>query len=298
VSIIEKALEKLEKARPGGAGTGEGGVPAATEPDDGTDWPPPAAVERYESEEPVEAPRHTQYSVSLDLATLDRMGVLTPGCRNRQVIEEYRRIKRPVLVTAFSPDEKSGRSTNVVLVTSSVEEEGKTHTALNLAMSVVSEVDRTVLLIDGDAVKHSLSKHMGIAERPGLTDYLSSPKAQLPDLLVKTNIPTLTVLPAGTRSDNLAELWASIRMQKLMSELSRRYDDRLVIIDSPPLLQQSAVSVLAALVGQTVMVIEAEKTPRHIVETALGMLDRAGKIAIVLNKSNQRFDDQYAYDYY
>jgi Mrp family chromosome partitioning ATPase len=167
-------------------------------------------------------------------------------------------------------------------------------------MSVATEVDRTVLVIDADVVKQSLTARLELSGSVGLTDYLASEGSDLAEFLVRTNVANLVVLPAGRHNQKVTELWASDRMRSLMAELSSRYADRLVIFDSPPLLQDSSSAVLASMAGQVVVVIEAEKTPQHVVKEALTSIDDLSKVGLLLNKSNQRIGDgsRYGYGYY
>ena len=152
-----------------------------------------------------------------------------------------------------------------------------------------------MLFIDGDVHKKTSSRILEINERPGLLDYLTGEKTELADLLLSTNIEKFTVLPNGRFHDRATELYNSKRMQLLMQELSKRYSDRLIIIDTPPLLQDTSASAIARIAGNIIMVVEAEKTPRHYVEEALRRVNRDKLMGIILNKSNQRYGSEYGY---
>jgi exopolysaccharide/PEP-CTERM locus tyrosine autokinase len=248
----------------------------------------------------VGEPRSSKTSrlLKIDPSKLKGRGILTPDPDDRRLAEEFRRIKRPLLKNAFDINAPSFKDRNIIMVTSAVAGEGKTYIAMNLAMSVAMEINHTVLLIDGDVTRRSMSKTLGIEEEVGLSDLLANGERDLADLLLKADIANLTVLPPGKNDDNLTELWASQRMKSLMKEVSRRYDDRVVIVDTPPLLADSSTSVLAGYVGQVVMVVEAEKTPRHLVHEALETISHCEMVGVVLNKTNQRYDGNVNYGYY
>jgi len=232
----------------------------------------------------------------VDLERLSSMGVITPHTTNTVLAEEYRLIKRPLLDRAM-PGLQHVPNGNLIMVTSALPGEGKTFTALNLAMSMAMEMDRTVLLVDADVVRSDVSRVLGIEAVEGLTDYLSEEGVDLGDVLVKTDVPKLTVLPAGRQHKNVTELFASQQMRRLADELSQRYADRIIIFDSAPLLATTGSSVLAATVGQIVMVVEAERTLQRTVKDALKQIERFGTVNLVLNKGRLQSRSQYGYGY-
>jgi len=235
--------------------------------------------------------------VELDLAQLERMGFLTPESGRGQLNEEIRHVKRPLLINAFRSGE-AYQASNLIMVTSARPGEGKTFSSINLAMSIAKERDKTVLLVDADVARPSVSRTLGLQPKlPGLVDYLVDDSLALSDILLKTNVANLRVLPAGSSHIHSTELLASDAMRQLVTEMSQRYSDRVVIIDSPPLLATSEAAVLASLVGQIVMIVESEKTSRQEVNDALGLLDQSKMIGLVLNKSRPVFTSDY-YGYY
>jgi len=235
--------------------------------------------------------------VELDLTRLERMGFLTPESGRGQLNEEIRHVKRPLLINAFRSGD-AYQASNLIMVTSARPGEGKTFTSINLAMSIAKERDKTVLLVDADVARPSVSRTLGLQPKlPGLVEYLVDDSLALSDILLKTNVPNLRVLPAGRSHIHSTELLASDAMRQLVTELSQRYSDRIVIIDSPPLLATSEAAILASLVGQVVMVVESEKTSRQEVNDALGLLDQSKMIGLVLNKARPMFTSDY-YGYY
>lgn len=194
-------------------------------------------------------------------------------------------IKRPLLQRAFSEQATTGEHPNVIMITSSVAGEGKTFTSLNLAISVAMELDRTVLLVDADLANPGLSRLLKVQDLPGLTEHLVDEKLPLRNLLRHTDVPKLTVLPAGRRHRRSTELLASNAMKNLLDELATRYPDRVVLFDSPPLLATSEASVLAEQAGQICLVVESATTPQFLVKEALGLLSHQDRVSLVLNKT-------------
>jgi protein-tyrosine kinase len=244
------------------------------------------------------APKAGGKLVALDRTRLQEEGFLAPEKYQRQMADEYRRIKRPLIANAFGIGVPSIELGNLILVSSAISGEGKTHTCLNLAFSLAAERDRTVLLVDGDVPKPHISRLFGVAEQPGLLDALGERPPPLDALLIRTDIPRLSVLPAGKWNDHATELLASSRMRELCLELAARYPDRIVLFDSPPLLAATEAQAIGAAVGQVVLVIAENMTSRDDVRAAVGLLDEQKPINAILNKSRRATSGGYYYGGY
>lgn len=235
------------------------------------------------------------------LERLRENDMLVPGTRlGPEIRNEYRRIKRPLLSNAFGKNASLVDNGNLIAVTSSVPGEGKTYTAVNLALAIAQELDNTVLLVDCDVTKQGMSRMLGIEKRrPDFTDLLASDSLSVGEALLKTDVPGLVLLPAGKPHEYITEMMSSKRMARLVDEITSRYSDRVIIFDAPPLLSTPESQVLAGLVGQLVFVIEAGKTPYAIVNDALEMLPKEKAIGLVLNKSESVSNrGGYYYNYY
>lgn len=236
----------------------------------------------------------------IDLVALREARFITPDMPPNLMSEEFRIIKRSILLNAFAKGNEEKKNSNIVLVTSSSPGEGKTFSSINLALSIATEQDVTVLLVDADFSKPEVLNRLGVAGGKGLMDAVADKDIDLGDCLVRTNIPNLVLLPAGRQHNLTTELLASDRMEKMVNELSTRYNDRIIIFDSPPVLASSAASVLALYMGQTVFVIEAEKTTEPQIKESLNMISACENINLVLNKthysgSNKKFASYYGY---
>jgi len=234
-----------------------------------------------------EGPPHTGSGrlVELDLSGLKASGLVDPRSTEvNRTTEEFRRIKRPLLTNIRGEGASVVPNANMIMVTSALAGEGKTFTSINLAMSIAMEMDRTVLLVDADVAKPDITARLGVEAEIGLIDVLLDDGLALPDVLLRTDIPKLTLLPSGRRHVHSTELLASERMLQLTLELSSRYPDRIVIFDTPPLLLTSEARVLAGLMGQIVMVVEEGITPQHVVKEAVDSLQDNEIVGIVMNK--------------
>lgn len=235
----------------------------------------------------------------LDFEQLREASIVPPEDLAPNLANEFRRIKRPLLKSAFGKGDEKIDQGNLIMLCSALSGEGKTFTSMNLAMSVALERERTVLLIDADVAKPHISRALNLDKRKGLMDLLVDRTLDIGDVLVQTDMPGLRVLPAGTQHEYATELLASERMEELMAEIAGRYQNRIIILDSPPLLQTSEAQVLTGLVGQVVVVVHAGATPQSAVESALELIDPSKHVSLILNKSRiQTGGDSYYGGYY
>jgi exopolysaccharide/PEP-CTERM locus tyrosine autokinase len=311
VSIIEKAAGRLDRNK--AQGRAEEGTPqerahASEAPAQGSVQitpellgqaaaPQATAPQATATQPPApQAPAREARQVTINLDYLHRTGMITPDAGRTPLAEEFRIIKRPLIRNAFQKD--ASPHSNLIMVTSALPSEGKTFCAINLALSIAKEMDHTVLLVDADVARPSVPRYLGLNAKEGLMDVLLDDQLDLADVMLKTNIDTLRILPAGRPHKNATELLASLTMSTLLDEISRRYSDRIVIFDSPPLLITSEARVLASRMGQIVMVVEAETTTRHAVKDALRHLGHADNVSLVYNKSRAFAGvESYSYGY-
>ncbi len=201
-----------------------------------------------------------------------------------RISEEFRIIQSQVMRAAFAPAANGPSSANLVMVTSARAGEGKSFAALNLALSIARQRDHDVLLIDTDAKDRSLGRSLGLVDEPGLLDLALDPRLDPGDLIARTELEKLSVLPLGTRPEQSTEVFATRQLTRLIRDLGRRYADRVVILDAAPCLSSSDPSTLAPVVGQIVLVVEAERTQRAEVEAALDLVQVCPTISLLLNK--------------
>ena len=231
---------------------------------------------------PARPAGRTSRALKVNLDRMRQQGIITPGGERTPTAESFRRIKRQILANVANP--RAGAPANLVLVTSAVAGEGKTFCAINLAISMALEVDRTVLLVDADVARPSVPQALGVKGERGLLDVLLDRRIELAEVLWNTNIGKLTLLSAGTAHQHATELLASETMGVLLQEMAERYPDRIIIFDSPPLLVASEAAVLASRMGQIVIVVEAGKTSEAVLKAALGRIDSSNLTGLLLNK--------------
>ncbi len=235
--------------------------------------------------------------VDIDLARLAAMGYLSPETPRARIADEFRVIKRPLLVNLHGKSAPSMERANLIMVTSSLPGEGKTFVSVNLAISLAMELDKTVLLVDADVSRPSVLTRLGLPPSPGLLDILTDPSLQVSNVLMRTNIDKLTILPSGKANGRATELLASDAMDRLLDELATRYSDRIVVFDAPPLLPSTESRVLATYMGQVVLVVEADRTPQKSLNQALATIDSCPVVLTLLNKVTRSEVGAY-YGYY
>ena len=221
----------------------------------------------------------------LDEEHLMHGGLLAPLDHAIPVADEFRRIKRPLIDNVVKNRGNEDDHINVIIVTSALPGAGKTFCSVNLAASISLERELNVLLVDADVAKPHISKEFGLSESLGLIDILEDETRSMEEALVRTDLNDIQVLPAGRKHTQSTELLASDRMAAVVKELATRYPDRIIIMDSPPLLMTSEAQALAKQAGQIALVIESGKTLHQEVQETLETLDQNKPINVILNKS-------------
>jgi len=240
-----------------------------------------AARETPIEESPAEGPIH-----ALDWELLNSHGYVS--AMDSPLFGTFECVSRPVLANAFSGSRAGIQRGNLLLVTSSRAAEGKTFTALNLALSLtLADPAAKVLLVDADAEKSSLSRLLGLADQSGLSELLESKNQRLQDLIRNTDRPGLRILPAGQSKQKGYGLLSSSAIMKFAKELAKLHPGLLVIFDAPPLLDVAETASLAMQVGQVLVVVEVEMTPQIVVREALAKLEFCNVVGCVLNKATQ-----------
>ncbi len=310
-SLVEKAAERLEDEilRGDTSETGvispDGHADAVVEnPEEAAseaavaDTVPEVEPEKAEQPPPEERTQQSKRRIDIDFDHLSKAGFVTPQRMRTRIAEEYRVIKRPLLQKAFVRGGNALHNGHLILVTSSRPDEGKTFTAINLAMSIASERDLTVLLVDADFAKSGIGKTLNIEAEKGLSNVLTDSSLDLSDVMIRTNLPNLSILPSGPADPFTTELLASDRMGRLIEDIAARYSDRVIIFDSPPVLASSEPAVLATHVGQVLFVVEADETGESAIREALDLISSCKNIGLVLNKTQSRIGSELFGSYY
>ncbi|MCW3835563.1 AAA family ATPase [Sphingomonas canadensis] len=229
------------------------------------------------------APRPGRRIAPVDRTLLAQQGMIVPGSHVTTLAEEFRLVKRQLLLTARAVAGEDAMRSRMILVCSAQPDEGKTFCAINLALSMAAEKDVEILLVDADFAKPDVLQRLGIPAGPGLLDALSGAVAHVEDCIIDTDIPQLSLLPAGTRTASDTELLASDRARAILDGLAAANPRRIVIFDSPPALAASPASVLALHAGQVMLVVRADKTTESDLREATAMLDACEHIQLLLN---------------
>lgn len=242
---------------------------------------PPPAVETppFHAAPAVDAPIQI-----IDRDALEQAGYLLPDAPVSAVSEEFRIIKRQLLLAATGG--RSGAKIphgERILVCSAHPGEGKTWCAVNLALSMAAEKDVEILLVDADFAKPSVPAIFGLSGSDGLMDALADPAANVENFVIRTDVPTLSVLPAGRQTNADTEYLSSARTEAVLNALTARHPSRIVIFDSPPVLAASPAAALACHVGQAVLIVRADQTTESALRDAVGLLQGCENIQLLLN---------------
>ena len=226
---------------------------------------------------------------------LRETGFLLPDAPVTALAEEFRIVKRQLLIEAAANDRS-----RLIMVASAAPDEGKTFCAVNLALSIAAERDTEVLLVDADFAKPEILSTLGLAGDKGLMDAIVDRTLDVESCVIRTSIPSLSVLPAGKAYNDAPELLASERMHEVLDRLLTSHSSRVVIFDTPPALAASAGSELALHVGQVLMVVRADTTTEAGLRDAIGLLNGCDQIRLLLNRvrfapSGPRFGAYYGY---
>lgn len=241
----------------------------------------------------------TQHRINRE--SLREQGLIVPEGTVTTLLEEFRIVKRQLLVQAADLRRRNaGPAAQRILVSSPLPGEGKTYCALNLALSIAAEKESEVLLVDADFAKPSILSALGLPGGPGLMDALMDESVDVLDCVLGTDIPGLWVLPAGDTSNNDSEYLASSRTARVLDRLTWGAPHRVVIFDSPPVLAASPAAELAKYVGQTVVIVRADKTGQGALEDAISLLNACPNVQLLLNAaqfspSGRRFGSYYGY---
>lgn len=233
--------------------------------------------------------------LALDKTSLAERGYLIDNGTRKSIKDEFRQIKRKLLNNAFGNAAKTLHHSNLIMVSSAKPNEGKTFVAINLALSIALEQDKTVLLIDADVLRPSVVRELGVEEHEGIIDFLRGQVKQVSDIIYNTDIDKLKLIPAGKPHHLSNELLASEKMATLANELANRYPDRIVIFDCPPLIGVTETLVLANIMGQAIIVVEESKTSIADIQAATEHLNEDLALGLVLNKAIRSHKDLYGY---
>ena len=222
-----------------------------------------------------------------DVEVLRAKGYLPPREQEHELTEQYRHIKRPLVGRAMTlSGSPLGRRAAIIMVTSALPGEGKTFTAINLARSLVTEQDATVLLIDADVANPQTTRVFDADAEKGLIDALLDPNLDPNSLILDTGLG-LQFLAVGTHTELGAELFSSQRMAELLDQLLDAVPHRLIVLDSAPVLVTNEGKTLAQLPGQVVLVVQANSTPQQAVLEAADLFEENQFVGVVLNQSDE-----------
>jgi protein-tyrosine kinase len=274
MSIVQSAIERLRKVAPQ------------------REEPRPPARQRGTAREAApetRAPAPVQWRADLSVpeCTLEKLcaaGLYPSNEYVQRVREEYRGIRRQIISASRERVGDAERTVGpVVLVTSAMPGDGKSFTAVNLALSIAREGVRDVLLIDADTVRRTISTACGLAQHTGLTELLAGKSSSFRDHSFTTGVPRLYVLPAGDPAKHGTDLFSSARVGPLFESLRTTIGDGFVIVDTPPILMSNDTAVMTDLAGQVLLVVRAGTTLQDMAHEAVARVHEGVPVGLVLN---------------
>ena len=294
MSLVEQALKKIQASRSAETST----AAAARSPAAPSQPAKPDGAEQQARATPQSRqPERVKPVVKMDFDALRRAGILSPLEQERQLAAEYRQIKRPLISSALGRGMPKLPNGHLIMLASALPGDGKTFTSINLALSLALEKDISVLLVDADVAKPHISRTLGVAHELGLLDLLRDDHADVESLILPTDVPGLSILPAGQPSETATELLASSRMETVVAQIGAHDPNRIVLFDSPPLLLTTESRALAAIVGHIVIVVRAGITPQRAVLEAIDLLGDGKTVAFILNQSDESSRSDYYQQY-
>ena len=225
--------------------------------------------------------------VKIKLRGIGAQAYRNPRKGHSHVSESMRRVKRPLLANVYGQGVDIVPNGRRIMVTSAIPGEGKTFTAMHLALSIASEKESSVILVDGDIVRPTVSSSLGLKPRPGVTDWYEESDRSARDFVVNTDFPGLRMISAGSKTLPSCELLASRATERFFAELGKAFPNDIIIVDSPPLLVASEAKVLASYMGQVLFVVGAGISSEQQVKESIELLDPEQSLSLVLNQSTQ-----------
>ncbi|SHJ92395.1 protein-tyrosine kinase [Roseomonas rosea] len=253
---------------------------------------PPQAIPQVSA--PVTAPGTPAASPPIGLEMLARAGLADTVEQRSRLLEEVMLVQHQILRTVQDTPPSATRNPRLILVTSALPGEGKSFSALNIAAGIARASGRPALLADLDGKRGSLTELLGCDTSPGVRGLAASPATPPAPLVLPTAISGLSFLPYGVPVPGAPAVPSGAAIATALLRLAAAMPDRLIVLDTPPCLSTSEASLLAPVVGQVVMVIQAERAQRGEVEAALDMLETCPALQLLLNRLQMASSDTFA----
>jgi len=286
MSLVERALKKLQESRAATPSPAVAPTPTLRSPPTVPLMPPAQSVtqeRRPAPEAPIQRESPSRI-VHIDKAQLRAIELMPPAAYERQIASQYQHVKRPLVAAALGKSATPVPNGHLIMLASALPGEGKTFTSVNLALSMALERDMEVLLVDADVAKPHLTRIFSLQAERGLLDLLGDSTLHPDSFILPTDVRGLSLLPAGKQVANATELLSSKRMEQIVSILGASRG-RIVLFDSPPLLLSTESRAIVEVVGQVVMVVRAEFTSRSAVNDALDLIGENKPTSLILNQS-------------
>lgn len=281
MSIVQTAIERMKLRREAEPRHETPNAPAPREPKRGST----TALAYSDALAPIDWTGALSSSpIQIDRGQLQEVGLYPAPEGVQRQRDDFRAVRREIIAaTRHKATPESPSIGPIAVVTSAMPGEGKSFTALNLALSIASEGTRDVLLIDADTVRHTISAALGLARAPGLMELLERPSENFRDYVRPTSIDRLRFMAAGARHEGASDLFSFSRVGPLFAAIKATLEGHIVIVDTAPIILSSDTPVLTDAAGQVLLVVRSGTTLRDSVMGAISRLKESTPVGIVLN---------------
>jgi len=220
--------------------------------------------------------RNMNDSSLLTSKELDELKIIYPGCQNDQSLNDYRELRTKLL--------KASNNKNFVCMVSSISQgAGTSHVAMNLAASIALDHSKTALIIDCNSYTPSLHHYLKEKNPLGLSDYLEQKTQEIKDIIYPSGIRQIRIIPAGVSTEHAAENFSSEKMKLFIETIKKRYPNRFIILDTPPIGLYVESQILASICDIAILVIRYGHTTASQVQIGIDLISNDKLASIILN---------------
>lgn len=208
---------------------------------------------------------------------LRRSGLIYPSMEDVDVVNAFRNLRTSLL-------NKMEQYNSTLMVTAVTPKGGASFVATNLAAAFTFDHQKTAMLIDCNFENPSLAEKFNLEFKYGLKDFITGKVNDISQIVYSTGIQRLRLIPSGTQESDLVEFFTGERMYSFLSEVRSRYSNRIIIIDTPPILDSADTKILAELADYILLVVPYKGVTTNLINRTLNSIDKTKIVGMILNK--------------
>jgi protein-tyrosine kinase len=239
--------------------------------------------EKQATEKPINTPNDSLKQIRkmsddwlLTPDELDTLKIIYPACQDEKSLNDYRELRTKLL-------KKSNNKNFVCMVSSTNRASGTTHIAVNLAASIALDHRKTALIIDCNSYTPSLDNYLKEKAKFGLSNFLEEETQEIEDIIYPSGIRRIRIIPAGAKTEHAAENFSSQKMEKFIDMAKKRYPDRFIILDTPPIGYYAESQILASICDMAILVVRYGQTSESQIQTGIELISNDKLAGIILN---------------